>query len=94
MRAAPAAGLEIGNLRKHLAVLLFCTVLLPLRSEAAKTLARTSPFSAVPEVRAFISEMHEQHAFDIAELTREFSRIHSNAAVLRAIRPAALTRMA
>lgn len=48
------------------------------------------PFSALPEVRAFIAAMHEQHGFDVDHLTRQFSLIHSNATVLRAIRPAAV----
>ena len=34
--------------------------------------------------------MHEQHGFDVAHLTRQFAAIHSNATVLRAIRPAAV----
>jgi len=42
------------------------------------------------EVRAFAIEMHAQHDFDVAELLDKFSRVHSNATVLRAIRPAAV----
>jgi membrane-bound lytic murein transglycosylase B len=61
--------------------------LLPLDSFASRT---PPPFSAAPEVRAFILDMHEQHGFDIAHLTRQFDSIHSNATVLRAIRPAAV----
>ena len=76
-------------MRNRLSTLLLFAALLPFSSQAAKAPPRTPPFSAAPEVRAFIVEMHEQHAFDIAELTRDFSRIHSNAVVLRAIRPAA-----
>jgi len=80
-------------LRNRLSTLLLFAALLPFSSQAAKAPPRTPPFSAAPEVRAFIVEMHEQHAFDIAELTRDFSRIHSNAAVLRAIRPAAVPEL-
>jgi hypothetical protein len=43
-----------------------------------------------PEVRAFIVDMHEQHGFDIAHLTRQFASIRPNTVVLRAIRPAAV----
>ena len=37
----------------------------------------------MPEVREFIQQMHEQHGFDVAYLTRQFAGIHSNATVLR-----------
>jgi membrane-bound lytic murein transglycosylase B len=47
-------------------------------------------FSQDPEVRAFIVDMHEQHGFDIAHLTRQFASIRPNTVVLRAIRPAAV----
>jgi membrane-bound lytic murein transglycosylase B len=82
-------------LRKIFAALLFFAALLPLPSEAGKpaSAATPPPFSAAPEVRAFILQMHEQHDFDIAQLTREFSGIHSNATVLRAIRPAAVPEL-
>ena len=93
MRAAPADKLEIQDLRYSFTTLLFFAALLPLPGEAAKALPQTPPFSASPEVRAFIIEMHEQHEFDIVQLTREFSSIHSNAAVLRAIRPAAVPEL-
>ncbi len=64
--------------------------LLPLSSHAAKTPVKPAPFSAAPEVRAFILEMHQQHGFDVAHLTRQFASIHANATVLRAIQPAAV----
>ncbi|MBS1229611.1 MAG: lytic murein transglycosylase [Proteobacteria bacterium] len=60
---------------------------------APKSSAQTPPFSASPEVRDFIEAMHEQHGFDVEQLTREFSQIHSNATVLRAIRPAAVPEL-
>lgn len=50
---------------------------------------KAPPFSAQAQVREFIAEMHEQHGFDSAALTRQFGAIRSNAAVLKAIRPAA-----
>jgi membrane-bound lytic murein transglycosylase B len=84
---------------------IFFAALLPLAAHAAnsdkaaplnthknapKNAPKIAPFSASPEVREFIEAMHEQHGFDVAHLTRQFSSIHSNAAVLRAIRPAAV----
>lgn len=47
-------------------------------------------FSQDPEVRAFISDMHEQYGFDVDHLTRQFAAIRPNATVLRAIRPPAV----
>ncbi|WP_301100694.1 lytic murein transglycosylase B [Propionivibrio sp.] len=64
--------------------------LLPLSAKASKATPQTASFSATPEVRAFILSMHEQHGFDVTHLTRQFSSIHANAIVLRAIRPAAV----
>ena len=64
--------------------------LLPLSGYAAKAGHQPPPFSADPEVQAFIVEMHEQHGFDVARLTRQFAGIRSNATILRAIRPAAV----
>ena len=87
---------EKHGLRKTLTTRLFgsllvlCTGLLPLTGHAAKSRHQTLPFSADPEVRAFIVEMHEQHGFDVAHLSRQFDRIRSNATILRAIRPAAV----
>jgi membrane-bound lytic murein transglycosylase B len=46
-------------------------------------------FSDDPQVQAFILGMHEQHGFDLAQLTRQFAAIRPNASVLRAIRPPA-----
>ena len=60
---------------------------LPLTSHAAKP--QSPAFSASPEVKDFILEMHQQHGFDVTHLTRQFASIHSNAAVLKAIRPPA-----
>lgn len=45
------------------------------------------------EVKAFIVDMHEQHGFDVAHLTRQFAAIRPNATVLRAIRPPAVPEM-
>lgn len=64
-----------------------------LPSHAAKTSARTPPFGSTPEVREFILDMHERYGFDVAHLTRQFEQIHSNAAVLRAIRPPAVPEL-
>jgi membrane-bound lytic murein transglycosylase B len=61
--------------------------------DAPKSAAKVASFSDSPEVRDFIEAMHEQHGFDVNELTREFSAIHSNATVLRAIRPAAVPEL-
>ena len=77
-------------MRNTSATLLLILLLLPLHSHAGKTPAQTPPFSAHPDVRAFIVDMHEQHGFDVAHLTRQFSAIRSNATILRAIRPAAV----
>ena len=63
----------------------------PKRAVAPKS--APAPFSAAPAVRDFINTMHEQHGFDVEQLTREFSLIHSNATVLRAIRPAAVPEL-
>lgn len=61
------------------------------KTAASKTTTNAAPaFSTSPDVQQFIVEMHEQHGFDIAHLTRQFAAIHSNATVLRAIRPAAV----
>ena len=76
------------DLRKNIAPLLFALLagFLPLASHAPKP----PPFSAAPVVREFILDMHQQHGFDVAHLTHQFASIHSNAIVLRAIRPAAV----
>lgn len=82
---------ERHDLRTTIAPLLFglLAALLPTHALAAK--ADPSPrFSTAPEVRDFIAEMHAQHGFDVAHLTRQFTGIRSNATVLRAIRPAAV----
>ena len=58
---------------------------------ARRTTTSAQPaFSERPEVRAFVAEMQAQHEFDAVELMRQFGRVHSNATVLRAIRPAAV----
>jgi len=91
--------MEKQGLRKTFAPLLFglLIVLLPLASHAVKTsrpVQHQQPaFSANPEVQAFIIEMHEQYGFDVAHLTRQFAGVHSNVAVLRAIRPAAVPEL-
>jgi membrane-bound lytic murein transglycosylase B len=74
-------------------LLILLAAMLPTPSLAAKVhhVQHSAPaFSADPEVRAFIVEMHERHGFDIAHLNRQFSTIRTNATVLRAIRPAAV----
>ncbi len=87
---------EKHGLRKTFATRLFGPLLilfagwLPLTGYAAKTAHQSPPFSADPDVRAFIVAMHEQHGFDVAHLTRQFAGIRSNATILRAIRPAAV----
>ncbi len=71
-------------------MLLVLAALLANPAFAAKSRHNSPPFSADAEVRSFISEMHEKHGFDTADLNQQFSLIRSNAAVLRAIRPAAV----
>ena len=70
-------------------LLALASALLPLPGQAAKSPA----FSDSPDVREFIEFMHEQHGFDVEHLTRHFSAVQSNAAVLRAIRPAAVPEL-
>ncbi len=94
--ASVAINMETHDLRKpfprrltgplFIALFIVLAGLLPLASHASKT----QSFSAAPEVRAFILEMHEQHGFDVAHLTRQFDNVHPNSTVLRAIRPAAV----
>ncbi|WP_294249771.1 lytic murein transglycosylase B [Propionivibrio sp.] len=71
-------------------MLLLLTGMFSQHSHAAKTTIQAPPFSTSPEVRAFIIDMHQRYGFDVAHLTRQFATIHSNAIVLRAIRPAAV----
>lgn len=54
---------------------------------------QTPPFSESADVRDFIALMHEQYGFDVTHLTRQFATIHSNASVLRAIKPAAVPEL-
>ena len=88
MPTPPATTKETTLLKRTLTGLL-CTLLtallatLPLSGLAQQG----APFSEQPEVQAFIVEMHEQHGFDIAQLNSQFASIHSNATVLRLIRP-------
>jgi membrane-bound lytic murein transglycosylase B len=88
MHAALAIYLEKKSLRISFVPVLLALIagLLPLSSHAEKT----TRFNDEPEVKAFIESMHEQHGFDTAHLTRHFAAIRPNAAVLRAIRPAAV----
>lgn len=53
-------------------------------------LAEKAPRFDDGAVQNFITMMHEQHGFDTAELKRQFSAIHPNKEVLRAIQPAAV----
>lgn len=80
--------MEKRSLRKSFARLLLMLIggLSPLSSHAEKP----DSFSDEPEVNAFIESMHERHGFDVPHLTRHFAAIRPNAAVLRAIRPAAV----
>ncbi|MDR3221531.1 MAG: lytic murein transglycosylase B [Candidatus Accumulibacter sp.] len=55
---------------------------------AAKN-TREPTLGELPAVREFIAEMQLRHGFDSAHLGRQFASIRGNAAVLRAIRPAA-----
>ena len=64
--------------------------LAPFSAHAAKSTPSAPPFSAHPEVPAFIEAMHEEYGFDVAHLTRQFASIRSNPTVLRLIRPAAV----
>ncbi len=64
----------------------------PLHVHAAKA-TRPPAFSDSPEVREFIQDMHVQHGFDVAHLTRQFSAIRTNPVVLAAIRPAAVPEL-
>jgi membrane-bound lytic murein transglycosylase B len=79
---------EKSRLNKRFATLLVAMLsgLLPLPGLSQQGAA----FSQDPEVKAFIVDMHEQHGFDIAHLTRQFASIRPNVTVLRAIRPAAV----
>jgi membrane-bound lytic murein transglycosylase B len=88
MHAALAIYLEKKSLRISFVPVLLALIagLLPLSSHAEKT----TRFNDEPEVKAFIESMHEQHGFDTTHLTRHFAAIRPNAAVLRAIRPAAV----
>ncbi len=52
--------------------------------------AKAMSFNDEPDVQAFIVSMHEQYGFDGAHLSRHFAAIKPNAAVLSAIRPAAV----
>lgn len=71
-----------------LATLLFALLgnLLPLVGHCQQAPA----FSQNPEVKAFISDMHERYGFDVSHLTQQFAAIRPNAVVLRAIRPPAV----
>ena len=66
------------------------TCLSPLNAQAAKQAAKTPPFSAHPDVPAFIEAMHEEYGFDVTHLTKQFDSIRSNSTVLKLIKPAAV----
>ena len=72
-------------------------LLIPGHSAAAKntkkSVEKLPPFSSSPAVQDFIREMHAAHGFDVTHLSRQFARVHSNASVLRAIRPAAVPEL-
>jgi membrane-bound lytic murein transglycosylase B len=64
--------------------------LLPALVAQAAPRQTVAPFSATPEVRDFAADMEAQHGFEATELLRQFSTLHPNATVLKAIRPAAV----
>ena len=72
---------------------LVAALLTPGISEAARSAPQKPPFSDSPKVQSFIGEMHARHGFDTTHLSRQFARIHSNATILRAIRPAAVPEL-
>jgi len=75
-------------LKRPLATLL-CVLLgnlLPLVGHCQHAAA----FSQNPEVKAFITDMHDRYGFDVSHLTQQFATIRPNAVVLRAIRPPAV----
>ncbi len=80
-------------MKKGIATALFSffATFAPLHGHAAKP--AVPAFSESPEVREFIQDMNARHGFDSAQLTRQFASIHSNATVLRAIRPAAVPEL-
>lgn len=88
MHGTTTAPMEKNNLKRTFTPLLIglLATLLPLCSHAEKA----QPFSDEDEVKTFIAIMHEQHGFDTAHLLSQFAAIRPNAAVLRAIRPAAV----
>lgn len=65
---------------------------IPFHTHAAKN-AKPPAFSESPAAQEFIQEMHVRHGFDVDHLTRQFAAVHSNAAVLRAIQPAAVPEL-
>ncbi len=71
--------------------------LAPLPGHAAKAKTASKPpaasFDNMPAVQDFIEEMHERHGFDGEALRRQFSGLHVNANVLKAIRPAAVLEL-
>ncbi len=74
---------------KKLFVLL-AVVLAPILAPTLATAsARAASFADDPEVAAFITQMHEKHGFDATSLRASFARLQPNAAVLKAIKPAA-----
>ena len=70
-------------------VILLTTVLASLLAGPTHS-QQGAAFSQDQQVQAFIVDLHEQHGFDIAHLTRQFVAIRPNVAVLRAIRPPAV----
>jgi membrane-bound lytic murein transglycosylase B len=70
-------------------VILLTTVLASLLAGPTYS-QQGAAFSQDQQVQAFIVDLHEQHGFDIAHLTRQFAAIRPNVAVLRAIRPPAV----
>ena len=60
-----------------------------LLTAAPSAAATPASFARMPEVQAFIAEMHDKHGFDRARMQRRFAAAKPIAAVLKAIQPPA-----
>ena len=63
-------------------------IALCLATPAGSAPLERAPYAGRPEVRAFIRQMVQRHAFDARELRKVFARAKREQAVLDAIRPA------
>ena len=77
------------SIRRHVAWLLLAV--LPFTASAEKS--KPAPLGSQENVREFMAEMHLRHGFPPADLKRLFGKVHANAAVLKAIRPAAVPEL-